>query len=273
MKRKILFLVLLSVLLLCGCAKTNLKATEAAAPAETDAPATLPEQTTVPSTTPTTEAEEAPSTEPAVPEETGHPTETDVQIKADDPSTGVEADSSSFEGIIAQYQTAIRDKYDTARMMELGLNYMIPECLKQDERAQVGYSKLDMDGDGQTELVLSASSESEYYTGLIFAVYVMEDGQPQLLLESGERNRWHYAGDGKQLNLASGSASESGWYLCTADRELAYLDAIEYNAVEYPDDPWLKFNGETWEHTIQSEADQKIMELTNLVSNLEMTAF
>lgn len=269
MKRKILFLVLLSVLLLCGCAKTNLKATEAAAPAETDAPATLPEQTTVPSTTPTTEAEEAPSTEPAVPEETGHPTETDVQ----DPSTGVEADSSSFEGIIAQYQTAIRDKYDTARMMELGLNYMIPECLKQDERAQVGYSKLDMDGDGQTELVLSASSESEYYTGLIFAVYVMEDGQPQLLLESGERNRWHYAGDGKLLNLASGSASESGWYLCTADRELAYLDAIEYNAVEYPDDPWLKFNGETWEHTIQSEADQKIMELTNLVSNLEMTAF
>lgn len=185
----------------------------------------------------------------------------------------VKTDLSSFEGIIAQYQAAIQGKYDTVRMTELGLNYMIPECLKQDERARVGYSKLDMDGDGQTELVLSASSESEYYTGLIFAAYTMEDGRPKLLLESGDRSRWYYAGDGKLLHITSGSASESGWYLCTADRNLSYLDAIEYNAVEHPDDPWLKFTGETWENTTQSEAEQKILELTNLVSNLEMTAY
>lgn len=389
MKRKILFLVLLSVLLLGGCAKTNPKATEATPPATTDAPAALP-QATVPSTSPTTEAKEAPITEPSVPEETVPPTKEDTttkenaQAKKDVPTktvgpaespkvsitknptgetvtegenavfiaradhaeeivwiavspdtktvyeldkapdafeglkvdgqgtekltlssipyamdgwriqcyfTGnggpaytkgayltvkkaaVKVDLSSFEEIIAQYQTAIQGKYDTAQMMELGLNGMIPECLKQDERARVGYSKLDMDGDGQMELVLSASSESEYYTGLIFAAYTMEDGRPKLLLESGDRSRWYYAGDGKLLHITSGSASESGWYLCKAGRDLAYLDAIEYNAGEHPDDPWLKFTGETWEHTTQSEAEQKITELTNLVSNMEMTAF
>lgn len=213
MKRTILFLILLSALLLSGCAKTT--GTKAA----------------------------------------------------------VNTDSDSFEGIIAGYQAAIQGKYDMARMMELGLNSMIPECLRQDERARVGYSIFDMDGDGQTELVLSANSESEYYAGLIFAVYVMENGKPQLLMESGERNRWYYAGNGKLLNIASSSASQSGWYLCISNRDLAYLDAIEYNAVENPDDPWLRFTGETWEHITQSEADQKIMELTNRVSNIEMTAF
>ncbi len=384
MKRKILFLILLSVLLLGGCAKTSPRAAETASPATTDAPAALPEQATVPATSPTTQPEEAPIVEPSLPEETVPPTKEDiptkkgVSTKTSDPTeppkvsitknptgetvtegenavfiaradhaeetvwiavspdtktvygldkvpdafkglkidgqgtekltlsnipyamdgwriqcyfTGnggpaytkgayitvkkaaVKADLSSFEGIIAQYQTAIQDKYDTARMMELDLNSMIPECLKQDERARIGYSIFDMDSDGQKELVISASSESEYYTGLIFAVYVMEDGKPQLLLESRNRNRWYSAGNEKLLNITSGGAAESGWYLCTADRELAYLDAVEYNAGERPDDPWLKFTGETWKHTTQSEADQKIMEFTNLVSNLEMTLF
>ena len=231
MKTILLCLMLFSALTLNGCTKTNQR----------------PEPET---------------TAPAVTEVT---VDTHETAPADTP-----AGEDGFEAIIHQYQTALSGNADAQQMMELGLNYMIPECLAQDERARVGYFLGDMNGDGEKELAIAASSESEYYTGLIFAMYVVEDGAPRLLVESGERNRWYYAGEGKLLNIASSSASESGWYLCTADGELAYLDAVEYNGAQYPDDPWLHFTGETWEHTTEDDANEKLMDFSGMVSNLDI---
>lgn len=231
MKTILLCLMLFSALTLNGCTKTN----------------------------------QRPEPETTAPAVTEVPVDTHETAPADTP-----AGEDGFDAVIHQYQTALSGNADAQQMMELGLNYMIPECLAQDERARVGYFLGDMNGDGEKELAIAASSESEYYTGLIFAMYVLEDGSPRLLVESGERNRWYYAGEGKLLNIASSSASESGWYLCTADGELAYLDAVEYNGAQYPDDPWLSFAGETWEHIKEEDANQKIMDFGSMVSNLDI---
>ena len=178
-----------------------------------------------------------------------------------------------FDGILRSYREAMEKNFDPAQMMEAGLNYLIPDCLSQDERARVGYFLGDLNGDGAPELAIAASSESEFYAGLIFELYILEDGQPVLLAESSERNRWYYAGDGQLLNIASSSAAESGWYLCSAQRDLAYLDAVECNGAQYPQDPWLAFTGDAWTHISQEEANRKILEFTNLVTNLEIRPF
>ena len=184
-----------------------------------------------------------------------------------------ENEESHFDSILQAYREAVEKNFDPAQMMDAGLNYLIPECLAQDERARVGYFMGDLNGDGVPELAIAASSESEFYAGLIFELYILEDGQPMLLAESSERNRWYYAGPGKLLNIASSSAAESGWYLCSADWDLAYLDAVECNGTQYPEDPWLSFDGETWTHISQEEANRKILEFTNLMTNLELCSF
>ena len=205
---------------------------------------------------------------------------TDINIKNDVEETDADSESpqkqvttDAYDAIIQKYETAVKEGWDAARMMENEMNYMIPGCLEQDERANVGYFKGDLNGDGQPELAIAATSESEYYTGMIFVLYELEDGQPTILVESGERDRWYYAADGKLYNEASNSAAESSYSLCTADRDLAYLDAVEYNAVQYPDDPWLRFTGETWEHISEKDANTAMLEIRNNVKNLEITPF
>lgn len=180
---------------------------------------------------------------------------------------------SGFGSLIQRYAEAVAQNHDGAQMMELGLNDMIPGCLEQDERAHVGYFLGDLNGDGKEELAIAASSESEFYTGLIFELYTMEGDAPVLLAASSDRNRWYYAGPGKLLNIASSGAAESGWYLCGADRALGFLDAVEYNAVQYPDDPWLRFTGTGWEHISAHAADQAILDFSCMVSNLELIFF
>lgn len=75
------------------------------------------------------------------------------------------------------------------------------------------------------------------------------------------------------MNIGSSSAMESFYYLCTADRELAFIDAVEYDSVTYPDDPWFAFTGETWEHIDEDTARQKMQELESLITPMELTEF
>ena len=184
-----------------------------------------------------------------------------------------ESAESCFDSILQAYREAIENNYGPARMMDAGLNYLVPDCIAQDERARVGYFLGDLNGDGSPELAIAANSESEFYAGLIFELYVLDDGQPVLLAESSERNRWYSAGPGQLLNIASSGVAESGWYLCSADRDLAYLNGAECSGTQYPEDPWLSFDGDTWTHISQEEANRKILELTNLVTNLELCSF
>ena len=189
------------------------------------------------------------------------------------PITEEQETPDAYDAIIRQYETAVAEGWDTDKMTENGLDYMVAYCLEQDEQASVGYFKGDLNGDGQTELAITAESENEYFDGMIFALYELADGEPFALVKSGERDRWYYAGEGKLLNEAFGNAFESVYSLCTADWELAYLDAVGRNAVEYPDDPWLRFTGQTWEHISEEEANAAISEMKNSVTNLEITPF
>lgn len=199
------------------------------------------------------------------------PTEPPTQVPVTEPPA--QQESSGFASLIQRYAEAVAQNRDGAQMMEQGLNDMIPGCLEQDERAHVGYFLGDLNGDGKEELAIAASSESEFYTGLIFELYTMEGDDPVLLAASSDRNRWYYAGPGKLLNIASSGAAESGWYLCGADRALGFLDAVEYNAAQYPDDPWLRFTGSGWEHISANTADQAILDLSGMVRNLELISF
>lgn len=199
------------------------------------------------------------------------PVETEAPTETEAPAEAEAADP--YEAIIARYKTAVAEHWDASQMMENGLNYMLPGCLEQDERARVGYYEGDLNGDGQPELAIAAASESEYYTGMIFVLYTLEDEQPAVLAESGERDRWYYAGEGRLYNEGSSGAAESRFALCAADRTLAYLDAVEYDGLENPDEPWQRYTGKAWEPISEEEADAALQKLKSTVTNLEIIPF
>lgn len=178
-----------------------------------------------------------------------------------------------YEAILRQYGAAVREGWDVRQMMDNGLNYMVAYCLQEDERANVGYFIGDIDGDGQDELAITAESESEDYNGMIFTLYRVIDGQPMAAVESHERDRWYYAPEGRLYNEAYGNAFASVYSLCTADWQLAYLDAVGCDPAQDADDPWLRFTGDTWEHISEDEATAVRTEMKNSVAGLPVTAF
>lgn len=176
----------------------------------------------------------------------------------------------AYAMIIGLYETAVKEGWDAKKLTENGMNPMVPACIEKDERAKVGYFVGDINGDEQPELAIAAASESVYYTGLIFALYELYDGQPVLLVESNDCDRWYYAGEGRLYNEKNDSTMQSACSLCTADRELAYLDAVEYSAVDYP---WLRFTGDTWKQISEEEATAAMQEMRDTVVNLEIKPF
>lgn len=189
---------------------------------------------------------------------------------SEEDSTPPDAAADPYEGIISQYREAVVNGWDAEQMDEHGLNRLVPDFVR--DRETVGYYEGDLNGDGVPELAISSRKQEGAYRGMLFALYELVDGQPALLVESGERNRWYFAGEGTLYNEASSSAEQSCVSLCTLNFDLAYLDAVEYNGTEYPDDPWLQFTGETWKHISESEANTAMEQMAKMVEVLNLTS-
>ncbi|MCQ2447980.1 MAG: hypothetical protein MJ073_03620 [Oscillibacter sp.] len=209
----------------------------------------------------------APADQPEIPIQQTEQTEVPT-----DPSTEVPAVPEAYLEIIAQYQVAIKEQYDRIRMEEKNLNAMA-SVIAQEEDATVGYEITDLNGDNVNELLIGVNGSSDFYGSMILDLYTQEAGTAVRLFQSAERNRWYHCDGGAALNIGSSSAMESFYYLCTADRELAFIDAVEYDSVTYPDDPWFAFTGETWEHIDEDTARQKMQELESLITPMELTKF
>lgn len=88
--------------------------------------------------------------------------------------------------------------------------------------ARIGYRVFDFSGDNSPELLIGAIQDSAGEStegGGIYALYTLVAGQPQLVFEGWERNRYSYLGGGTFFNQASEGAIRSafGVYQLSAD--------------------------------------------------------
>ena len=113
----------------------------------------------------------------------------------------------AYAPILDEYYTALSGGWDAARMMENGLNYMAADSIFTEPLEDIGYAIADLDGDGIQELAIGARKDDPFFGKLVFSLYILdENGAPQLLLDSSERNRYYYAGGFCFANQGS-----SGW--------------------------------------------------------------
>ena len=74
----------------------------------------------------------------------------------------------------------------------------------------LGYALKDLDDDGVEELIL-ASDMYHLYPNIIYDVYTLENGKPELLLQSRARSRYFMLRDGRFLMEGSSGAMYASW--------------------------------------------------------------
>lgn len=116
----------------------------------------------------------------------------------------------AYAVVIGEYYTALHEGWDGAQIMEAGMNYMVADSFFAVPLDDIGYAVTDLDGDGVQELCIGSRKEDEFFGKMIFCLYTLDqDGAPQLVFDSTERNRYYYAGGRNFANLGSSDWNSS----------------------------------------------------------------
>ena len=144
--------------------------------------------------------------------------------------------------------------------MDRGLNYL-PGIVG--DINEVGYCLQDMDGDGDTELLIGSVSDN-----LIYAMYTMKNDEEVQLIDAGERNTFQLTSDGLFLNRGSNGAASYGYNLYVfQDGEMKFQDALVFDAGRDEQNPWFYSTTETWDTDSMTPLDTDSAE--SMVADLE----
>jgi hypothetical protein len=162
---------------------------ETTVPSESDAP--------VESTTPA-ESTSQEATEPTV--ITTEPIVTEAPTTAPDPL-------ADFRHIFELYRRAVSEKWDYIACEENQICYMV---MFQEDLSRLGYTLIDLNGDGNQELILSDGN-------VIYDLYATVQGQTVRVLTGGERNSFQLTADNRIVNRGSNGAASFIYNILTWD--------------------------------------------------------
>lgn len=116
----------------------------------------------------------------------------------------------AYATVLDEYYTALNEKWDSAQVMDAGLNYMVAESHPENALAETGYGIMDLDGNGVEELAIGSMVEDAFYGKILFSLYTLDSsGAPTLLFSSTERDRYYYGGGSRFANLGSSAWNDS----------------------------------------------------------------
>ena len=112
-----------------------------------------------------------------------------------------------YDEILAQYAAAVRTCSSDGFWWVNGegiMNYA-------GYGAELGYTLLDVDGNGVDELIVGERSQSDFSLGMIYNLYTLNNGYPRTAINGWVRNAYYLCADGQFLNEWSNGAGNSGW--------------------------------------------------------------
>lgn len=127
----------------------------------------------------------------------------------------------AYAVIIGEYYEALSEGQDSAQLMDRGLNYMAGDTFFGSPLDQIGYAVTDIDSDGIDELLIGTIVDDSFYGKMIFSMYTLdENGEPMLVFDGTERDRFYYVGGIKFANLGFTSWSTYVTTLKLQNREM-----------------------------------------------------
>lgn len=244
MKKYILsfILILLVVAMMAGCgkaAKTEIIATEPSVTVETEAP--VEAATEIPDETPTEV-----------------PAEENVVDESDAPSAYVDA---AYAEQIGRYYKALSEQWDEGKYFEKEMSALPYYYYEGNPLENVGFGYVDLDNDGQNELVIGAIMNAEKDPA-VFEIWTLVNGEPVMLVQGGSRNRYvlEYVEEDDMwyvVNEASNSAfNHATYYLMLSEGKLEVVQGIAFDASADEQNPWFMTYDMDWDVSNDEPVDE-----------------
>ena len=116
----------------------------------------------------------------------------------------------------------------------------------------VGFTCMDLDGDGIRELIIGAILASDR-DPLVFEIWTVKNGEPVLLAQSGSHNRYYlqYTEEEDLWSVAyeaeNGAANHAVYYLQLVEGEFHVIQGIVFDAIANENAPWFMAYDLDWD--------------------------
>ena len=196
-----------------------------------------------------------PQTEPAVtepiPECTTIPTAeaTPAETEGD---TASDCSDVVYARQIARYYTAISQQWEMDAYWDQEMSPMVVYYYDGTPLDNVGFTCMDLDGDGIRELIIGAILASDR-DPLVFEIWTVKNGEPVLLAQSGSHNRYYlqYTEEEDLWSVAyeaeNGAANHAVYYLQLVEGEFHVIQGIVFDAIANENAPWFMAYDLDWD--------------------------
>jgi len=185
-------------------------------------------------------------------------------------------ETASYADLIARVQKGLEEGFSDADVEEgfVSSAFFNPSAL---EYEILGYTYMDLNGDGQDELIFGENDiegkkvgEEGAWDSNIYNIFTIKDGKIECVVEGWERNRYCLLQDGKLLNQASGGANDSAWTVMdyTADG----LVTVETLFTQYDEEGNGKFYRTAGDIDAEGAEEVSEEELIVLIDSYEIQA-
>ena len=241
--RKILLpaaVCLLSLALLAGCGNP-----QAELPVDTEPSASATESIAESTTNPADET-------------TPVETEEDVEYEGDASSYYIDV---VYAQQIERYYTAISQQWDETACFDHELSPLVTSYYDGKPLDNVGFTFMDLDGDGIWELIIGAIQNAEQ-DPLVFEIWTLKNDAPVMLAQSGSHNRYYlqYAEEDGLWSVAyeaeNGAANRAIYYLQLQDGEFKVIQGVIFDAFASPEAPWFMTYDLDWDVSNDTPIDE-----------------
>ena len=237
MKKSILITAtfLLTLALLAGCSKPQIGQPVVTEPSNA---ATQPIEET------NTEAKMNPAIETTPAE-----TEDDVVYEGDASSYYIDV---VYAQQIERYYTAISQQWDENAYLDHEMSSLAAYYYEGKPLDNVGFTFMDLDGDGIWELIIGAIQNAER-DPLVFEIWALKNDEPVMLAQSGSHNRYYlqYAEEDDLWSVAyeaeNGAANRAVYYLQLSEGEFNVIQGVVFDAVANEEAPWFMAYDLDWD--------------------------
>ena len=221
------------------------------------------------------------STEPSSTAEPATKSTTETSPTGTEGDTEYEGDASSYyiDVVYAQqierYYSAISQQWDESAYWDHEMSPLVTHYYDEKSLDNVGFTFMDLDGDGIWELIIGAIQNAEI-DPLVFEIWTLKNHEPVMLAQSGSHNRYYlqYAEEDDLWSVAyeseNGAANHAVYYLQLQDGEFQVTQGVVFDALANEKKPWFMTYDLDWNVSNDTPIDE---DTANSVINAGRNAY
>lgn len=175
-----------------------------------------------------TEEQEDTTTDTEENSEVQEETEKRTEVQENSKKNTYAVQEEPYQKILDNYYYAILEDWDIDKMEENNVCYL---CCWRENVSEMGYTCIDVDGNGVSELLIGEVESEGAYVGMFYDMYTIVDDKAVQIVSSGERDRYYLCTDYQIANEGSSSAAESSnsYYFLKDGNTLGLKEAVIYD--------------------------------------------